>query len=781
MKRVAPFPRLRFGSLQSRLTVLYTGLFAAIAITVGVVTHVLVIAHARNAVRAEMVTSGGVYDRLWALKTEALGNAAGVLSRDFGFRTAVASGDRPTIESALVNLRARAGVPIAVVVNEDGTVTGDAGLLQTELSRLPGQVSGKQHDTVVATAHGVYRLVISPILAPNEIGLVVFALRLDGAEMKALERLSAIPLTATMIQSDGHHWAASDGAAGIASSELDSLMRQTGQRRLAELPLHRGQAYALVKQLNTAATGPQAAILVSYSIDAALASYAPLQAGLLVAGLIGIALVFVGSRKLARGIARPIAILREAASALEGGTRSEVPVIGDDEIGNLSAAFNRMSAGIIERENRISHMAFHDALTGLPNRAFFHQHLEQSLARAARTREPLAVLCLDLDSFKAVNDSLGHPAGDGLLKAVAAILSELAEDGLVSRLGGDEFAIVLAGNVAPDRPRALAQMICTRLADPVMVGERNLAISASIGVGMGSLNGDTADELLKNADLALYRAKEDGKSCFRFFDESLDAAARKRHQIEVDLRQAVQEGQFALHYQPIFDLKRNRVTGFEALLRWFHPTLGLISPTDFIPVAEETGLILAIGEWVLREACRQAAEWPSDVRVAVNVSPLQFRNPNFFAIIMHALVRSGIAPSRLEVEITETVFLDGEQPVLEVLHKLRNAGVRVALDDFGTGYSSLSYLRSFPFDKIKIDRSFVTDVANNASAAAIVNAIVDLATALNMETTAEGVEDDRQLDSLRDQGCGSIQGFLFSRPVEPHKIDALLGELRKVA
>ncbi len=770
-------PRLRFRSLKSKLAVLYAGMFAAIMVAVAIVGQAMITSHAQDTVRGEMMASGQVYDRLWALRAKSLASAAEITARDFGFRTAVATGDAPTIASALDSVRARVGVAKALVVTSEGGFTGDAGALAPVLARAANNYADGQREAVVATSDGIYRLVTAPIMAPTEIGRVVFGVRLDATELDALRKLASIPLTATMLRRDTNgRWVAADGSIA-ASDPLDALVKAGGgPRRLDTLRLPDGESFALAKQLKGPGGTDQAAILVSYPISAAMAPYLPLQLGIMLVALAGLAIVVVGSRSLARGIARPLAALSAAARSLEEGTRAEVRVIDDDEIGELSATFNRMSAGIIERENRISHLAFHDVLTGLPNRALFRQQLDQALVRAPRTGESIAVLCLDLDGFKGVNDALGHPIGDGLLRGMAAILTELAPEAIVSRLGGDEFAIILAFKAPSDRPRALAQAISNRLGEPVGAGEHKVATSTSIGIAVSPDDGIDADTLLKNADLALYRAKVDGRSCFRFFEPALDAAARRRHQIELDLREALQLGQLHLNFQPIYDLKTDSVSGFEALLRWQHPERGLVPPVEFIPVAEETGLIYSIGEWVLREACRQAAGWPGSVRVAVNVSPLQFRNPGFSAMIMQALAVSALDPNRLEIEITESVFLEGEAPVLELLHKLRNLGIRVALDDFGTGYSSLSYLRSFPFDKIKIDRSFITPVADDASAAAIVRAIVDLASALNMETTAEGVEDDNQLTRLRGQGCGSIQGYFFSRPVAA---DMVLGLITK--
>ncbi len=769
-----PHPR-RFGRLRTKLAVLYTGLFALALALLGVTAQALIRAHAESSTKAELVASGTVYDGLWALRSKTLGDTAAVLAHDFGFRTAVATGDHATINSALATLRERAGVPLVMVVNMDGRVIGAPPVLAGLVAGVAMDLQPGRHDAVVVAGNAVYRVVVSPIMAPTRIGSVVFALPLDAAEMQSLQDLSAIPLTATMLHRDAAgHWVSADRSV-VADAAVDALVASSYKHRsLVMLDLTSGRAFALAKPLTGPNGGDQAALLLRYPLSAALASYLPLQVGLGLAGLVGVLLVVLASARLARGIASPIAALDAAARALEEGARTEVAVVGHDELARLAESFNRMSAGIVEREHRISHLAFHDQLTGLPNRTYFRQALEQALGRGTGRRNPVAVLCLDLDGFKGVNDTLGHPVGDALLREIGDILTALTPDCLVSRLGGDEYAIILSGGFDADRPRMLAQAIIDRVAKPMQAEGHQVATGFSIGIAIGPDDGLDSDQLLKNADLALYRAKRDGRGVFRFFEPALDAAARRRRQLELDLREALQTGQFRLNFQPIFDLKADRIGGFEALLRWNHPTRGEVGPTEFIPVAEDTGLIVAIGEWVMHEACRQATAWPEHIRVAVNVSPLQFRSSGFQAVILQALARSGLPPNRLEVEITESVFLDGEAPVIALLHGLRAMGVRVALDDFGTGYSSLSYLRSFPFDKIKIDRSFVTHVAEDSSSAAIVRAIVDLAHALNMETTAEGVEDGDQLERLRGQGCSSIQGYFFSPPVEGSIVAALL-------
>ena len=781
---IRALPRWRFRHLRTRLAVQYGVLFAASLLVVAMVGQLVIWGQARDAVRAELRTSGSVYDRIWAMRAHALMDSASVLTRDFGFRSAVASGDRPTIESALASLRTRADVPQAFFVDLQGRVFGTgSGDVRRAIASVPTTLARGRTEAVIATRTGAFRLIVAPVLAPNEIGWVMFALPLDRAEMAALQHLSAIPLAATILTRDAKgswHGVSSDVA---GSRALDAFVATAigGRGEPAFLALPDGDALALAKPLLGPAGKPSAVLLLSYPWAAAMAAYRTMEVGIALAGVMGLLLVLLGSRRLANGIARPIAALDAAARALEEGTRTELLVESDDEVGRLAQSFNRMSAGIVEREHRITHLAFHDTLTSLPNRTYFCQQLESELQRSLKRGQRTTLLCLDLDGFKGINDSLGHPIGDALLRQMGDILSRITSDAVVARLGGDEFAIILADHDDVDRPRALAQAILDEMRSPLLVDGHQIATGASIGIAISPNDGADSDALLKNADLALYRAKQDGRGVFRFFEPALDAAARKRRALELDLREAIQSGQFRLNFQPIFDLKRDRIGGFEALLRWEHPTRGNVPPIEFISVAEETGLIIAIGDWVMQEACRQATAWPAHVRVAVNVSPLQFRNSGFPNVIFQALSHSGLSPDRLEIEITESVFLDGETTVVTLLHKLRAMGVRIALDDFGTGYSSLSYLRSFPFDKIKIDKSFVDAVAEDRSAAAIVRAIVDLATALHMETTAEGVEDRDQLSELRGQGCSSIQGYLFSRPIEGNMVAAMIGSAMSAA
>ena len=428
-----------------------------------------------------------------------------------------------------------------------------------------------------------------------------------------------------------------------------------------------------------------------------------------------------------------------------------------------------------EAEARIAHMAHHDGLTNLPNRDFYQERLRQVLERAASGNRRVAVLCVDLDLFKNVNNSFGHPMGDRLLKLVAERLkSEIRGDNLVARLGGDEFAIVLASEVSPNEVSDFADRLIAVLSARYDLDGLEVVVGASVGIALSPGDGATSEELMRNADMALYRAKSDGGGVHRFFEREMDRQAQKRRDMERDLRRAFASGEFELHYQPLVDIAANRISGFEALLRWRHPEKGMISPAEFIPVAEDIGLIVALGEWVLREACSEAANWPGDIKVAANLSPVQFRGRSLVQAVISALAHSGLSPRRLELEITESIFLAETEANLAILHQLRELGVSISMDDFGTGYSSLSYLRSFPFDKIKIDRSFVKDLAERADCAAIVRAISGLGRSLNIATTAEGVENLDQLDWLRSEGCNEVQGFLFSAARPASELAALL-------
>ena len=424
-----------------------------------------------------------------------------------------------------------------------------------------------------------------------------------------------------------------------------------------------------------------------------------------------------------------------------------------------------------EARLKIAHMALHDPLTNLPNRLTLGDRLEQAVARVRRG-EMIAVHLLDLDHFKNVNDTLGHPIGDKLLLAVTERLSSYTREvDTIARMGGDEFAIVQASLDGPEDAAALAERLIGSISAPYEIEGHNLVIGTSVGIAISPTDGTEPDDLLRNADLALYRAKSSGRRTHSFFEPEMDAKMQDQRKLEDEPRQGLIAEEFELHYQPIVNSQDQKMTSVEALIRWNHPTDGLVYPGKFIALAEETGLINKLGEWIIHKACHTAAAWPDDLSISINISPVQFQSAGLIDQVFQALEQSGLAPERLILEITESVLLKQKAATLEKLEKLQSKGIRIAMDDFGTGYSSLSYLQSFPFDKIKIDRAFIKNIDNDLSSANIVRAIAAMAEGMNISTTAEGVETAHQLRRIRNEGCSEIQGFLISKPLSATEIE----------
>jgi diguanylate cyclase (GGDEF)-like protein len=435
------------------------------------------------------------------------------------------------------------------------------------------------------------------------------------------------------------------------------------------------------------------------------------------------------------------------------------PMVGGGWVGTYEDITERYRA-----DENIAHVARHDALTELPNRLLFGEKMVEGLARVAEKKKAMAVMCFDLDNFKAVNDSLGHPIGDKLLQELAKRLCvTINHDDTIARLGGDEFAIIHPTAHGRDAEK-LARRLINATSTPFIIEGHEIHTSICIGIAIAPEHGTTAEQLMKCADLALYRAKDQGRNSWRFFDPQMDVQIQARRALEVDLHRALCAGEFHLHYQPLINLATNDVVGMEALVRWTHPQRGPVSPVEFIPIAEETGLIVQLGEWVLRQACADARKWPATIRLSVNLSPVQFRNRNLVSVVINALAASRLSATRLELEITEAALMQNDDSVVSILRQLRELGARIAMDDFGTGYSSLSYLRRFPFDRIKIDKSFIADVDSNDDSAVIVRTIAALGKALGVETTAEGIETVDQLKLVQRAGCTEGQGYLIGGP-----------------
>ena len=743
---------LRFGSLKLRMAALYAGLFAAVLAVVVIIAGQGIAHFAEEASTRDLAANARVFDEILELRARQMRSTTDVLSRDFGFREAVATNDRATIASALDSLRSRSSGSSAFVVGYDGSLTGSTGDAMPDPTALWNALDeGKQYG-VIMRGERLALASASPIEAPDLIGWLVVTQPLDDAALARLTRLAAVDLDASVVRIGRMP----DSLAGAPLGTV--FERAEGDRmlyRISALP-------SLEDKLR-----PR--LVLRHSLTQSLREYDGIRWLLVALAGAGLLLVIGLSWRVAKTITAPLRKLDEATRLVGAGERVEVSVETDDEIGRLASSFNAMIEAIDDREKKIVHVGLHDGLTNLPNRKLFVEQLALSLSRRKESDKAIVVY-VDLDDFKVVNDTLGHPAGDILLRNVAEHLLTALPEATIARLGGDEFAILI-DQIGPLADlNTIAARIHACFTRWIEIDGQKADCSASLGIAVAPGDGDDGITLMKHADLALYRAKREGKSCYHFFEPVLDEQARQRRQMELDLRRAISEGEFELYFQPLYSLAEERLKGFEALIRWNHPVRGMVPPIEFISLAEETGLILPIGEWVIREACHQASRWSEDLSVAVNISPKQFGSPDLVSKILNALAASGISPHRLELEITESVFISQVEKTMAVLHRLRALGVRIALDDFGTGYSSLSYLRSFPFDKVKIDRSFVTDLANGQNGHAIIRAITTLAEALGMETLAEGVEDEAQLEILRREGCESIQGFLLSRPMSASQV-----------
>lgn len=768
----------RFRSLQSRITALYSATFGVVMLVVAVAMQGAIANSAEEKVRSELIASANVIDKIWLLRGQELESVARPLALDFGFREAVATGDDETIRSALSNIASRIDLPNAFVVRYDGRIIGMTPEQDADYdAALWDELDSGWQRGALRLNGATFQAVAAEIRAPALIGWLVLGRKLDAGEMKELSALSAVPVRASVIRrTDVGAWVFDESGRKVTHAGIPELLAKMSTRAMSApegSSLRSDGTMVLVRPLGAADRIASSALMLEFSFADALAEYDSLKLAVILAGIIGLVLLAYASIRLARHIVRPIAALEMAARELEQGHWMSVPVVSDDEIGTLTNSFNAMSAGIAQREIRIRHMAYHDALTDLPNRLQLSEKLEELLLAVAEDQGAVAVLCLDLDNFKIINDTLGYQVGDGLLRMVGARIAEVAEGHFVARMGGDEFCVLLQGGAAASATE-VAEALIERLDEPFTIEGHFLRAGASIGIAYAPDDGLVADDLLKHADLALYAAKAAGRGRFRHFTADLDEEANLRRAVEMDLHRALAGGEFELYFQPLFDLASNRFSAFEALIRWNHPERGLVGPGEFIAIAEETGLIVPIGEWVLKEACRQATKWPEEIRVAVNFSTVQFRNAGLVNLVFQTLAQTCLAPDRLEIEITESLFLESNGPVLETLNGLKQIGVRIALDDFGTGFSSLSYLRRFPFDKIKIDRSFILELLSERQAGAVVKAITELAAALNMETTAEGVEEFEQVDALRAFGCTNVQGYLFSEPVPSSDVATLL-------
>ncbi len=648
---------------------------------------------------------------------------------------------------------------------------------------------------------------LAEVVGANSTAAITFEDARAADEILATLRVRRSVVTASLFTPDGRLFAAYHRPGGTVdphpqAPEADGVRVEGGFVRLFQGVFHNGERVGTVFLKADLS-----------ELESRLRRYA---AAVVLLMLVGAVAALLLAMRFQAVIARPILALARAAKAVsvDKDYAVRVPAQGADEIGGLTEAFNGMlaqiqvrdsalrdaqhqleqrvqqlllevaerqqaQAALRESEEQLRHQAFHDALTGLPNRALMNDRLAIALAHAHRNLSRLAVMFLDVDRFKLINDSLGHSVGDELLRQVASRLaSSLREGDTLARLGGDEFIILLPGLGEDTAAAKLAGKLLVALRQPFHLEGRELFLSASIGISLYPLDGSDAETLVKNADVAMYRAKEQGRDNYQLYRAELHLRALKRMTLESQLRAAVGRDEFRIHYQPIVDLATSRIVAAEALVRWQHPDRGLVLPAEFISVAEETGLILPIGAWVLRTACQEAQSWVGRglpaVRISINLSARQFQQEDFVRQVKGVLTETGLDPSRLELEITESVAMDNGDHTVTMLKRMQDLGVRLTIDDFGTGYSSLSYLKRFPLHALKIDRSFVQDIASDARNAAVAQAIVALGHGLDIDVIAEGVETEEQRTLLQAQGCQALQGYLFSRPLPPERFGALL-------
>lgn len=752
LTRLAGF---RFGSLTTRIAVAYAGLFAAVLALVVLLVAGGLARFAEASAARDMAANARVFDEILAARANQMGDSADVLARDFGFREAVATGDSPTITSALSSLEARARSEMAFVLTLEGYVlAADATgvpALETLWTRL--DAGGKRG--IIRSERGLALAAAAPIETPDLVGWLVIAQPLNRVELDRLVELAPIVLDARVIE------------AGSQPSWLrDARANAVFKREEDERFLYHVSDVAVLQD------GIVPRLVLRHSLSQSLSHYTQLNWLLATLAVCGIMMALVLSWWLARGVTAPLQKLDEATKLFAAGHHVALKIETRDEIGRLAESFNAMVQAIAERERQI-HIGLHDSLTGLASRKLFVERLTASLAALAPHKR-IIVAFIDLDNFKVVNDTLGHPAGDALLRAVADAMRHHFPDALIARFGGDEFAIMFEGIDECLELSGFAERLKSCLLASIPVEGQKADCTASIGIAVAPADGSDVSTMMTHADLALYRSKQAGKATYHFFEPELDEEVRSKRQKEDELRIALANGQFELAFHPIFSVSSGEITGFEALIRWNHPVHGLVPPSEFIPLAEETGLIIPIGDWVIREACNRASAWPAGIAVSVNVTQRQFNFSGLRTTIVQALANSGLAPHRLEIELTESIFVADTGKITAILNGLRELGVRISLDDFGTGFSTLHYLRAFPFDTIKIDKSFVEDLGTSSNGHAVIRAITTLANALGMETLAEGVEDIAQFEVLEREGCQNIQGYLFSRPVAADAVEGLL-------
>lgn len=761
-----------FKRLQTKLTVLYAGLFALALSLVAVTVYVAIASNAQRAVREEMAASGTVFDRIWALRNQRLHDGAELLSRDFGFRAAVATHDRPTVESAIANLRQRLGLDLAFTVGVDGEVVGlDPARL--DLEKLWSALDAEDGAQGVFAIDGKpYQLISAPILSPTLTGWIVFAAKLDESEMQGLEKLSAIGLDAQVFDQRGDTWISAD--TGPVNKPLAAFVAKAMHDKLRAPAVLRGGAdtLVLVKPIRTLDKTSGAALVLRYPVAQAMAPYRPLMAAVIVVGLIGAALVAAASWALSHGLAKPITALDIAASRLRDGEDVSVEVTTQDEIGRLAQSFNQMASEIREREADMIRQALHDGETGLPNRRALERAIETRLAAIA-PGEQVVIAAIGFDRFPQVRAAIGYELATELVAKLGQRIIEIAPGVLVSRLTTSILCVVSA-STSLDHVLGLVEDALPGLEAPIEVGGELVDVHISQGLAATTAGELDAARLIERALIALDQSRASRRK-FMAFDPIAYGDPATNLSLMSEMLEAVRKGELYLNHQPKLDIRSGAITGVEALARWNHPTRGFIRPDLFVGMAEETGHIRALTDYVLTQAIEDQArlrEAGHDVLMSVNISG---RLIDDHAFAEHAIAEVAAAGARLCFEITETAVIGNPDVALSVLDRLAEAGISVSIDDYGSGLSSLAYLKQIRADELKIDKAFVLTLEAGGKDALLVKSTVDLAHSLGMKVTAEGVETRESLAVLQLMGCDLAQGYHIAKPMGLDKLVEFLG------
>jgi len=769
-----------FRHLRTRLTVLYAALFGVALTLISLAVYTAVTSNAEKVTRQQLAASGMVYDRLWSQRSQQLEDDAALLSRDFGFRTAVATHDKATIQSALENLRQRLGIDVAFIVGVDGAVTvsndqaiGDAA------KAVSAAVQAEDAPAGVMVINGrPFQAIASPILSPTVTGWVVFAARLDDREMASLERLSAIPLDAVVLgrQGDGR-WAASRAAfkPGEELAVTRFVARSAaGKGGPGDLDTAEGPAIALAKPLKSLNGGAPAVLLLRYPLARALAPYKALTGVILATGFLGLVLVVAGSWVLARSVTRPIQALDDAARQLKEGRSATVVVETRDELARLADSFNAMAAEIGERERRITHMATHDVETELANRLGLEQRLAALTGSAAAD---MMIVAVGVERFGHLRAAIGYEPANALVRELGARLARRLPGSIIARLSSDVLGLAFR---AADRERAVTAVnaLVAGLETPVRLAAATVDVGVTVGLSELALDSGLALSAIERANIAVEQARAQRQKV-AFFDPAAYGDPAGNLSLMSEMLEGLAAGQLVLHHQPKRDIRSGRICGVEALVRWRHPTRGFLPPDRFIPLAEETGHIRALTDWVLAQAIEHQAALRlarHELEMSVNISGRLLSDPEFGDV---ALRLASHAEGRLCFEVTETAVIENPELALGLIERFSAAGLHISIDDYGSGLSSLAYLKQIKANELKIDKAFVLNIADSQRDALLVRSTVDLAHSLGLKVTAEGVETDTGYAILAAMGCDVAQGYLIARPMPLKELLTFLHEDRR--